>query len=245
MINHMLGTKTIKAKKGLPFTAGLSLFKSSVADRRARLRESLATGKPLPVDVANDARLRKDFSYDESAEALQSLDDEYETLSGLQDPRVLITTSRSPSSRLQGFSKDLRLLMPTATVINRGTMTLQGLVRVANATGLTDIVHVHEHRGTPSALTISHLPHGPTISFSLHNVKTGQDLPNALRGNISESYPRMLSLEAALRRYTDILHRSHLRWFLHGTRQACAASPSAPVPSKRIFHESGQPNSHI
>ncbi|KAJ3954584.1 snoRNA-binding rRNA-processing protein imp4 [Colletotrichum tropicale] len=132
---------------------------------------------------------------------LQSLVDEYENLSGLQDPRVLITTSRSPSSRLQGFSKDLRLLMPTATVINRGTMTLQDLVRVANATGLTDIVHVHEHRGTPSALTISHLPHGPTISFSLHNVKTRQDLPNALRGNISESYPRMVSLQAALGRY--------------------------------------------
>ncbi|KAE9581754.1 U3 small nucleolar ribonucleoprotein IMP4 [Colletotrichum fructicola] len=170
----------------------LTLQESAVADRRARLRESLATGKPLPVDIANDVRLRKDFSYDESAEALQSLDDEYETLSGLQDPRVLITTSRSPSSRLQGFSKDLRLLMPTATVINRGTMTLQDLVRVANATGLTDIVHVHEHRGTPSALTISHLPHGPTISFSLHNVKTRQDLPNALRGNISESYPHLI-----------------------------------------------------
>ncbi|KAF3797384.1 U3 small nucleolar ribonucleoprotein IMP4 [Colletotrichum gloeosporioides] len=172
--------------------------------RRARLKESLATGKSLPVDTANDARLRKDFSYDESAEALQSLDDEYETLSGLQDPRVLIATSRSPSSRLQGSSKDLRLLMPTATVINRGTMTLQDLVRVANATGLTDIVHVHEHRGTPSALTISHLPHGPTISFSLHNVKTRQDLPNALRGNISKSYPPLLSVNV-LTYLTDLI----------------------------------------
>ncbi|CAG9983206.1 unnamed protein product [Clonostachys byssicola] len=48
-------------------------------------------------------------------------------------------------------------------------MTLSELVRAANAAGLSDVVHIHEHRGAPSALTISHLPHGPTIFFSLHN----------------------------------------------------------------------------
>jgi U3 small nucleolar ribonucleoprotein protein IMP4 len=44
----------------------------------------------------------------------------------------------------------------------------------------------------PTALTISHLPHGPTASFSLHNVMLRHDLPNASRGTVSESYPHLI-----------------------------------------------------
>jgi U3 small nucleolar ribonucleoprotein protein IMP4 len=162
-----------------------------VAQRRAQLRAALSSGKPLPADIANDIKLRKDFSYDEAADDSR-LDDEYEVLSGIQDPRVLITTSRSPSSRLSTFSKEFRLLLPTATRVNRGAMTLLDLVKAANAAGLSDIVHIHEHRGNPSALTISHLPHGPTISFSLYNVIFRHEIPLALRGNIPESYPHLI-----------------------------------------------------
>ena len=51
---------------------------------------------------------------------------------------------------------------------------------------------LHEHRGTPTAMTISHLPHGPTASFSLHNVVLRADIPNAARGTVSESYPHLI-----------------------------------------------------
>ncbi|KAF9879462.1 glutamate decarboxylase [Colletotrichum karsti] len=91
----------------------------------------MASGKPLPGDTANDLQIRRDFSYDEIADEIQPrlLDDEY------QDPRVLIATSRPPLSRLQAFSKEIRLLLPTAKSVNRDGMTLKDLVRVANATG--------------------------------------------------------------------------------------------------------------
>lgn len=57
---------------------------------------------------------------------------------------------------------------------------------------MTDLILLHEHRGVPTAMTVSHLPHGPTASFSLHNVLLRHDLPNASKGTVSESYPHLL-----------------------------------------------------
>jgi len=161
------------------------------------LRASLASGKPLDPAVAKDKRLQKDFEYDESrpdltAEEQLDLDDEYSQLSGIVDPRVLVTTSRDPSTRLSAFAKEVRLLLPTSVRLNRGNLVLPDLVRSAESAGLSDLVLLHEHRGTPTALTLSHFPHGPTASFSLHNVVLRHDIPNSIRGTVSESYPHLI-----------------------------------------------------
>lgn len=149
----------------------------------------------MDPSVANDKALREDYKFDETAaspaDAL-AIDDEYAHLSGILEPRPLVTTSRSPSTRLSAFAKEIRLLLPTSIRLNRGTTILPNLVSSANASGLTDILLLHEHRGTPTALTVSHLPHGPTASFSLHNVLLRHDLPDSARGTVSESYPHLL-----------------------------------------------------
>jgi len=82
------------------------------------------------------------------------LDDEYSHMSGVIDPRVLVTTSRDPSSRLGTFSKEVRLLLPTSIRLNRGNLILSNLVSSAQASGLSDIIVLHEHRGTPTALSV-------------------------------------------------------------------------------------------
>lgn len=120
------------------------------------------------------------------------MDDEYAQLSGVVDPRVLVTTSRDPSSRLSAFAKEIRLLLPTAIRLNRGNVVLPNLVSSAVSAGLSDVMLLHEHRGTPTALTVSHLPHGPTASFSLHNVMLRHDIPGSARGTVSESYPHLI-----------------------------------------------------
>lgn len=145
--------------------------------------------------IANDKSLRKDFKYDESKDEDQDmidLDDEYALTSGLIDPRPIVTTSRFPSARLSTFAKEIRLLLPTSIRLNRGNLIIPDLVASAKASALTDMVLLHEHRGTPTAITISHLPHGPTASFSLHNVVLRADIPNAARGTVSESYPHLI-----------------------------------------------------
>ena len=104
---------------------------------------------------------------------------------------MLVTTSRDPSSRLGTFAKEVRLILPTAIRLNRGTLVLPDLVKSAQSNGLSDVVLLHEHRGTPTALTVSHLPHGPTASFSLHNVLLRKEVADA-QGTVSESYPHLI-----------------------------------------------------
>lgn len=179
------------------YRRALTLRDAEIAEKRAKLKDSLATGKPLDPNIANDKQLRKDYAYDESradrtTEEELDLDDEYAYLSGVVDPRVLVTTSRDPSSRLGSFAKEVRLLLPTAIRLNRGNLILPNLVNSAKSSGLSDLILLHEHRGTPTALTVSHFPHGPTASFSLHNVVLRHDIPNSSRGTVSESYPHLI-----------------------------------------------------
>ena len=100
-------------------------------------------------------------------------------------------TSRDPSSRLRTFAKEVTTVLHPAKLQNRGTMVLPDLVKEANRQELSDIVLVHEHRGTPTALTISHLPHGPTASFSLHNVILRKDMED-MQGRMNTSYPHLI-----------------------------------------------------
>ena len=179
------------------YRRALTLRDAEIAEKRAALKASLASGKPLAPAIGNDARLREDYRFDETraertTEEELGLDDEYAQLSGVVDPRVLVTTSRDPSSRLAGFAKEMRLLLPTSIRLNRGNLVLPALVSSATAAGLSDLILLHEHRGTPTALTVSHFPHGPTASFSLHNVMLRHDIPGSARGTVSESYPHLI-----------------------------------------------------
>jgi U3 small nucleolar ribonucleoprotein protein IMP4 len=105
----------------------LTLRDAEIAAKRAKLKASLASGRPLDPEISNDKSLRSDYKFDESradrtTEEELALDDEYAALSGVRDPRVLISTSRDPSSRLQSFAKEIRLLLPTSIRLNRGNL---------------------------------------------------------------------------------------------------------------------------
>lgn len=44
------------------------------------------------------------------------------------------------------------------------------IIETCRAHDFTDVILVHEHRGVPDGLIISHLPFGPTAYFGLMNV---------------------------------------------------------------------------
>jgi hypothetical protein len=91
--------KQARERRDYLYRRALTLRDAELASKRAALKESLASGKPLSKDVANDTTLRQDYKYDESradrtVEEELGLDDEYAQLSGVVDPRILVTTSR-------------------------------------------------------------------------------------------------------------------------------------------------------
>lgn len=161
---------------------------SSLTEKRQQLKAALASGKPLSKELAEDKELQKNFIYDESEQT--EIDDEYLALSGISEPKVLITTSRNPSVKLLQFSKEIKLLFPNSVKLNRGNYVISDLVSTCQRVQISDLIILHEHRGVPTSLTISHFPHGPSIIFTLHNVKLRHDLPEI--GNSSESYPHLI-----------------------------------------------------
>ncbi|KAA8913319.1 anticodon-binding protein [Sphaerosporella brunnea] len=186
--------RNARERRDFLYRKQLELQNAQVAEKRAKLKAALATGKPLPKEIANDAQLRKDFKYDESQPEGDDafIDDEYDALSGIVDPKIIITTSRDPSSRLMQFAKEIRLLLPNSIRLNRGNTVLPTLCQSCHSTSTSDLVLLHEHRGTPTSLTISHFPHGPTAMFSLHNVVQRHDIPDSARGTVSEAYPHLI-----------------------------------------------------
>lgn len=60
---------------------------------------------------------------------MNHIDDEYKN-AGMFDPKVAITTSRDPSSRLKQFAQEIRLIFPNAIRLNRGAHTIND-VRIA------------------------------------------------------------------------------------------------------------------
>lgn len=67
-------------------------------------------------------------------------------------------------------------MFPGAKRINRGAYTLDHLVELCQNKDVTDLVIVHEHRGIPDGLIISHFPLGPTVYFGLQNVVLRHDV---------------------------------------------------------------------
>ena len=159
-------------------------------DRKiARQRREYLFNKSLMEK--KEKQYSKDFILDESNAALQkpALDDEY-AQAGTYDPKILITTSRDPSSKLTQFVKELKLIFPTSQRINRGGYLIPDLVQACLKNNATDLIICHETRGKPDTLVVSHLPHGPTAYFTLHNVVTRHEVPNI--GKMSEQYPHLI-----------------------------------------------------
>ncbi|KAL5530557.1 IMP4 [Sanghuangporus sanghuang] len=162
-------------------------------ERKRQLREALASGRPLPTELRREAReLGKDLAFDEAQnDPLTHIDSEY-ARAGILDPKIVITTSRDPSSKLLQFAKEMRLVFPNSHRINRGNYVVRELAEACRANEVTDLVVLHEHRGVPDAMIISHFPHGPTLFLSLHNVQLRHDIASYSESTVSEQYPHLI-----------------------------------------------------
>lgn len=164
----------------------------SIEDKKERLKRALEENRLIPTDVRTDAlSLQKQIEFDdEGGEGVSSyMDDEYKW-AGVEDPKIMITTSRDPSSRLKMFVKELKLVFPNAQRMNRGRHEVGALVQACKANDVTDLIIAHEHRGVPDGLIVCHLPFGPTAYFTLFNVVMRHDIPDL--GTMSEAYPHLI-----------------------------------------------------
>ena len=164
-------------------------------EKKRTIRQCLEDGKVIPTELRREeSALREELAMEDTRTATYGanvVDDEY-ARANESEPRVLLTTSRDPSSRLTQFAKELKLLFPTSQRVNRGSQILPDLAELCRSGGFTDLVMVHEHRGEPDGLGISHMPFGPTCYFGLSNTVMRHDIKDQDIGHVSEVFPHLI-----------------------------------------------------
>ncbi|KAH0577527.1 U3 small nucleolar ribonucleoprotein IMP4 [Spironucleus salmonicida] len=136
-------------------------------EARQELQNALTGVAALPSHMQKDAvSLNTKSKYD--GVDSPTLEDEY---SHVTVPKILLTTSREPSPRLKLFSKELKIVFANTQRVNRGQTTINQLVNSARAADFSDIIILHETRGRPDGMVVSHLPHGPTVYFNLNQIQ--------------------------------------------------------------------------
>jgi len=166
--------------------------REAIHNRKSQLRDAMTNKTQIPGHLKRDATNLKKFvelDDDETKELRTTIDDEY-AMAGVEDPRVLVTTSRDPSGKLMEFTKELRLTVPNSTRLNRGGTPVNQLMEIARKESFTDVIVIGESKGVPDSITISHLPIGPTITFTIHNLVTRHDIDGV--GHMSLAYPHLI-----------------------------------------------------
>ncbi|CAF0786697.1 unnamed protein product [Rotaria sordida] len=164
----------------------------TIEDKKNRLKQAIDENRKIPTDLRDDAlKLQQQTDWDDAGgEGILSAEDDEYRWAGVEDPKVIITTSHDPSSKLKQFSKELNRLIPNSQRINRGNYNTRQIVEACRSNQVTDLILVQETRGVPDVIQISHFPYGPTASFSLSNVVMRHDVPNV--GPMSEQYPHLI-----------------------------------------------------
>eukprot|EP01098_Paradermamoeba_levis_P012314 TRINITY_DN5365_c0_g1_i2.p1 TRINITY_DN5365_c0_g1~~TRINITY_DN5365_c0_g1_i2.p1 ORF type:complete len:298 (-),score=82.79 TRINITY_DN5365_c0_g1_i2:213-1061(-) len=166
--------RNIRLRKEFLYRKSLEGKEKDEYEKKRKIRKALQEGKELPPEVrGSESTLRKKMKYDDEGE--KDIDDEYSKAGGV-DPKIFITTSRDPSSRLLQFAKELKLIFPNSQRINRGNHVVEQLIEACRTNEVSDLVIIHEHRGEPDGLVISHLPYGPTAYFGLTNCVMRHDI---------------------------------------------------------------------
>lgn len=164
-------------------------------EKKRKIKQALEEGKPIPTELRNEeAALRQEIDLEDQNTAVprSTIDDEYANATE-RDPKILLTTSRNPSPPLTQFVKELKIVFPNSQRMNRGNQVISEIIETCRSHDFTDVVLVHEHRGVPDNLIISHLPFGPTACFELLNVVTRHDLKDKkAMGTMPEAYPHLI-----------------------------------------------------
>ncbi|CAN8240648.1 unnamed protein product [Cochlearia groenlandica] len=187
--------RNVRLRKEYLYRKNLEGDERLVYEKKRKIREALQEGKPIPTELRNDeAKLRQEIDLeDQNTQVPRShIDDEYAN-SNEKDPKILLTTSRDPSAPLVRFAKELKIVFPNSQRINRGGQVISEIIETARSHDFTDVILVHEHRGIPDALIVSHLPFGPTAYFGLLNVVTRHEIQDKKTiGKMTEQIPHLI-----------------------------------------------------
>ena len=156
--------RNVRLRREYMYRKSLEGKEAVVYEKKRMVREALADGKSIPTELRKEEeKLRGEIAWDDERTGNSAEDDEYAS-AGHRDPKICITTSRDPSSRLKAFAKEVKLLFPNSQRVNRGSHKMPDLVEVCRGNDFTDVVVVQETRGEPDALSYRTCPLDPQLT---------------------------------------------------------------------------------
>ncbi|KAL7750363.1 Ribosome production factor 1 [Sorochytrium milnesiophthora] len=105
-------------------------------------------------------------------------------------PKICVTTSRQPKAPVYEFAHEFVSIFPTAEFHKRGNFEIKQIVEFCKNREYTDLVIINEDRKVPNAITMIHLPDGPTAYFKLTSIKHSKDIEG--HGRTSAHKPELI-----------------------------------------------------
>eukprot|EP01040_Poterioochromonas_malhamensis_P015952 gene15952-17978_t len=184
--------RQIRLRKEFLYKKLIDNQEASKETKKRKLQDALDQNKPIPTEIAAEARgLYHDIEMEvDPSEGTKSIiDDEYANI-GTYEPKVCVTTSRDPSSKLKQFAKEIKLCVPNSQAVNRGNHRTDEFVDACRKADFTDIIILSETRGIPDGMIVCHLPFGPTAYFTLTNCVMRHDIPECTPA--SQAFPHLI-----------------------------------------------------
>ena len=165
---------------------------ASIEESKQKLRDAIQNQTEIPGEIKKlGKRLKNSLELeDDRTQNIRTAEDSEYALAGFEDPRVLLTTTRDPSQRLSQFIKELKLVFPESTRMNRGKLSTSEMMDLARRNSFSDVIVVGETRGHPDSLLVSHLPFGPTLRCTLFNVVMRHEVEKM--PHMSQQFPHLV-----------------------------------------------------
>ncbi|KAF9285456.1 hypothetical protein BGZ68_003841 [Mortierella alpina] len=170
-------------------------------DRRTALQKEESSNpekkeKRLAENVPNTLENTREFDetiVEEDAEvaADEETDEFAQYFKNGVAPKILITTSKGPSASVYEFATELVDIFPnTHFVKRRPQFEMRHIIEFSKNRDFTDIMVINEDRKEPNALTLIHLPDGPTAHFKLSSIALSKDIEG--HGRTSSHKPELI-----------------------------------------------------
>ncbi|XP_055336417.1 ribosome production factor 1-like [Paramacrobiotus metropolitanus] len=157
----------------------------------AEITNKKPKGVPHTLDTLRERDATTVLAEDEEVLQDEETDELSPYFSRDSTPKLLVTTSDKARKRTIALAREIASVIPNAEYRSRRRFALKKIIPECVQHGVTDLMVINENRNLPDALTLCHLPNGPTAVFKLRSVKLMKEIKNV--GEMTEHWPEVIT----------------------------------------------------
>ena len=144
-----------------------------------------------PKDIEDKREILEELLVDEEEVAKEELFDEFsQYFSDGKKPKVLMTTSKTPSAKMFPFLKEIKSTLPFCYYYPRGNYTMAELAEEGWKIDDTCVMGWRESRKKMNELVLVNLPAGPTAVFKVTSDVLNMKIKH--HGNPTDHFPELV-----------------------------------------------------